>query len=56
MNIAVKNYFARIMDALALYKNKTKWNKLIKNGMKQDFSWQKSAKQYLTLYENILQK
>ena len=33
-----------------LYQNKDVWKKLMINGMKQEFSWKESAKQYLKLY------
>jgi len=42
-----------IEQALRLYKNKTKFAKMIKTDMKQDFSWNKSAKQYLNLYKKL---
>ncbi|MCA9177677.1 MAG: glycogen synthase GlgA [Planctomycetales bacterium] len=29
------------------------WNKLVENGMKQDWSWRQSARQYIELYETI---
>ena len=31
------------------------WKKLVFNGMQQDFSWRRSAKQYLTLYQQALE-
>jgi len=40
--------------ALNVYYNKPKkWLKMQKNCMKQDFSWDKSAKEYLKLYKNL---
>jgi starch synthase len=35
------------------YKKPEKWKKMQKNGMKKDFSWNKSAKEYLKLYEKL---
>jgi len=35
------------------YKKPKKWLKMQKNCMKQDFSWNKSAKAYLKLYKNL---
>lgn len=41
--------------ALDVYFNQSeKWRKIQKNGMKQDFSWNKSAKDYLHLYQKIV--
>jgi len=33
-----------------------KWEKLRRNGMKKDFSWNKSAKKYLAMYLKVLRK
>ncbi len=35
------------------YKNKKTWSKLKDNGMKSDFSWDKSAREYLKIYEKL---
>jgi starch synthase len=42
--------------ALKLYQNKPVWQKIMKAGMKSDFSWTNSAKKYLDLYKNLLAK
>jgi starch synthase len=44
-----------IQDALAFYRNKRSWKSLMKRGMKKDFSWKKSAKEYLALYARALE-
>ncbi len=36
------------------YNHKDSWTKLMKNGMKADFSWDQSAEKYLRLYEELL--
>jgi len=36
------------------YQNHEDWQKLIKNGMSQDFSWSKSAQNYLSLYRKAI--
>jgi len=36
------------------YNHPDDWIKLQKNGMKKDFSWDKSAKEYLELYKKLL--
>jgi starch synthase len=43
-----------LKKALALYPQKTLWRKLMLNGMMQDFSWEKAAKQYIRLYRQAL--
>ncbi|MCU7955365.1 MAG: glycogen synthase GlgA [gamma proteobacterium symbiont of Bathyaustriella thionipta] len=48
-----------ILDAVnltsLLYQNKDIWKKLMINGMKQEFSWKESAKQYLALYAQAIE-
>ncbi|MFH1664952.1 MAG: hypothetical protein ABIA77_02275, partial [Candidatus Omnitrophota bacterium] len=43
-----------VKRALAAYDDKELWNKLMKQAMSYDFSWEHSAKQYLTLYRKIM--
>lgn len=44
-----------IKRALKLFSNKKAWNNIVKNGMKQDFSWFSSAKKYIDLYRTVLE-
>ncbi len=39
--------------ALELYENRPAWEKLVKNAMRRNFSWQESARQYLALYGGL---
>jgi starch synthase len=39
-----------IDQALALWKDRPAWQKLMRNGMSRDFSWKRSAEQYVALY------
>jgi starch synthase len=43
--------FAAIVRALETWKHPTDWRMLVVNAMGQDFSWEVSARHYLTLYE-----
>jgi len=43
-----------VKRAIGFYKNKDIWEKIVKSGMKQDFSWNKSAKEYLDLYKKLI--
>lgn len=45
-----------LRGAIEVYEDKENWEKLIRNGMKKDFSWEKSATEYSKVYENILRK
>lgn len=54
-----KDYTAEAMlkeieKALKLFGNKKQWTKLMRNGMKSDFSWHSSAKSYIDLYKKVL--
>jgi starch synthase len=42
-----------IKRALVLHANKPLWQKLQRNAMSKDFSWENSANQYLALYREI---
>jgi starch synthase len=42
-----------IKRALILYSHPKTWKRLQTNGMRKDFSWSKSAKQYMTLYNHL---
>jgi starch synthase len=47
--------FARALDtALDLYVERDHWRQLIKNGMRQDFSWTRQGGLYVELYERLL--
>lgn len=43
-----------IERALTLYKQPNLWNKVMRVAMKQDFSWNRSAKHYMELYQGVL--
>ncbi|UZE93242.1 MAG: glycogen synthase [Candidatus Nealsonbacteria bacterium] len=49
-----KDLFESIKKALGFYEKKDIWKQIQINGMKQDFSWKKSAKKYKSLYKKIL--
>ncbi|PWI46898.1 starch synthase [Candidatus Heimdallarchaeota archaeon B3_Heim] len=40
-----------VLNALKIFQVKSEWVKLIQRGMQQDFSWSKSAEQYLQVYK-----
>ena len=49
-----KELLTEIKRALKVYRDKDTWNKIVKAGMKEDFSWNSSAKKYIDLYKTIL--
>jgi len=48
--------FKTVKKAIALFDDKIKWNKLVRQGMSLDFSWKVSAQQYMKLYKEISHK
>ncbi len=48
--------WAAVTRALEAYHEKKKWEKLVRNGMNADYSWQKSARKYDELYRKALKK
>jgi len=46
-------FLASIRRALATYHDKKAWNRIQHNAMTRDFSWKKSAEDYLALYKAI---
>lgn len=51
-----KEMLETIKQALKLYRDQSKWLELMKRGMLQDWSWERSAKEYSTLYQKALAK
>jgi starch synthase len=54
-----RNYSSReLLDmiklALQVYQDKKRWLTLMKSGMKQDWSWSRSAQEYQTLYQKLI--
>jgi starch synthase len=44
-----------IQRALDTFQNKVAWKKLMQHGMAQDFSWDKPAREYVRVYERVIQ-
>ncbi|MDM8557358.1 glycogen synthase GlgA [Candidatus Parabeggiatoa sp. HSG14] len=45
-----------VQRALQTFRDKTTWRRLQHNGMTRDFSWQKSAGQYVSLYHQLIKE
>lgn len=43
-----------VTRALGLFRDKRRWRQMMQAGMKQDFSWQHSAADYLRLYDELV--
>jgi starch synthase len=44
---------ASIQEAMKVFQDKAAWKKLMLNGMKKDFSWAVSAREYVKIYERL---
>ena len=49
-----KALLATLKKSLAAYRDRRGWKRLVKNGMKLDNSWEKSALRYSELYRKLL--
>ncbi len=47
---------AAIQEALKAFKDQAAWKKLMLNGMRKDFSWTASAKEYVKIYQRLVPK
>jgi len=54
-NYNAHEMFDTINTAVALFKDKKIWNKIIGNAMKSDYSWRNSAQQYQELYKKMIE-
>lgn len=45
-----------VSRAVALYRQPDQWRRLVLNGMACDFSWDRSAKEYVALYQQIVSR
>ncbi|HSO76152.1 MAG TPA: glycosyltransferase, partial [Blastocatellia bacterium] len=43
----------KIYEALMVYSDQNLWRRLMLNGMHADFSWDRSARRYVELYESL---
>ena len=50
------SFLRAVRAATKLFNNAETWQRLISNGMKADFSWDRSAGSYMNLYESLVKK
>lgn len=51
---SAKALTAKVKEAVEIFSDKRVWKKLVQKTMQQDFSWERSAKRYVELYERLL--
>ena len=49
-----KSMVKEVERAVKIFDDKKIWTKIMKAGMKSDFSWNSSAKKYIDLYKTVL--
>jgi starch synthase len=49
-----KELLKTVQRALKVYEQPDEWKKLVRNGMQKDFSWENSARKYVSLYKELL--
>lgn len=49
-------FLERIGEALKVWTDREIWDKLVTSGMEQDYSWRSSARQYLELFRQALER
>jgi len=45
-----RDFLDTVRRALAVFRDRERWNELMIRGMKADFSWQRAAREYMNLY------
>jgi len=53
-NFDKDNFIFILSKALELFNNKKEWSKLVHNAMSMDFTWEKSADEYMRIYKNSI--
>ncbi|CAN5527638.1 glycogen synthase [soil metagenome] len=48
--------YLTIKRAVDIYYDRIKWSKIMKNGMREDFSWEHSAKEYVDIYKKYVKR
>ncbi len=51
-----KAFLDAIKAAVKTYDKKPVWDRIIANGIREDFSWERSAKNYKKLYESVMKE
>ena len=49
----IGNYFGMIQRAVALYRDRASWRRMVRQAMTRDFSWAAAAREYLRLYREL---
>lgn len=50
-----EGFLVAVVRALETFRNKKEWGKIMRRGMEKDFSWSKTAEQYMDLYSRAVE-
>src|SRR5690606_34174520 len=53
-NYNAHEYLFTVQRAVRIYQDAEVWQRIVDNGCRVDYSWSSSAKQYKTLYEQLI--
>jgi len=53
---SAKALIACLRRAVKVYGDQRKWKNIVRSGMKQDFSWEHSAREYIKVYRQAMRK
>lgn len=51
-----KAFFNAVKTAVEMFEHEDTWRGLMQRGMAQDFSWERSAREYIAIYKSVLEK
>ncbi len=51
-----RELYRQVARAVAMYRDRGLWERLMRNGMMRDWSWRHSAEEYVRVYQQALQK
>lgn len=52
----IEEFLGAIKRAISIYKEKVLWRRLMTNAMREDFSWNRRAEEYVKLYKEAISK
>jgi starch synthase len=52
--LSAESFLAAVKRALEAFEDRDLWNQIVHNALQADFSWERSAREYLRLYQSLL--
>ena len=51
-----ENYIDALEEALDIYKNAAEWKRLVRRCLAEDFSWKRTAAEYIKAYRRVTRR